>query len=163
MTESGVIENTLSVEPKGTEWFDAMVNVQARAKKNSPVNKSFLGCVGLNAGLELGSIACDIGGGGYGHPADYFSVCMAIYNCLASGQDQNQNYNNTQYASNNTSSSGYGYNDTWSSSSNTGSTCYDSWGYTVPCQNDYQSNYQNNQNGGCYDAWGYPVSCGQTW
>ena len=28
MTESGVIENTLSAEPKGVEWFDAMVNVQ---------------------------------------------------------------------------------------------------------------------------------------
>ena len=164
MTENGVIENTLSVEPRGVEWFDAMVNVQSAAKKKSNVNKSFFTCVGLEAGLELGSIVCDLSNGSYGHPADYFSVCMAIYNCY---HDRASSYNDNTYVASSgyTDNTGYANNsgytnstDTWSSNNNDNNVCYDSWGYVTPCQT-----YQNTSNSVCYDSWGYEVSCGQGW
>lgn len=155
MTESAVIENTLSVEPRGQEWFDAMVNVPSLVKNSSTVNKSLATCVGQEAGMEIASILCDVAGGGHGSPNDYAAVCSAIWRCLAS--DYNSN---THLASNNTGNTEY---DGWSSNNNTDSGCYDDWGYSTPCQNNYQDNYQdnyqNNQDSTCYDSWGYPVSC----
>lgn len=149
ITRGAVIENTLSDEPRGNEWFDAMVNVPSLVSTGSTVDKSVGACIGQEAGMEIASIICDIANGGSGHPADYVKVCMAIWGCLSS------DYNNdTRYASNNTGSTGY--NDTWSSNSNSNDVCYDSWGNTTSCQNNYQNNNQNNE---CYDSWGYPVSC----
>lgn len=159
MTESGVIENTLSAEPRGQEWFDAMVNVPSMVRSGSPVNKSIGRCIANEAGGEIVSLVCSWAGGHHGNVEDYGAVCSAIIRCLASDQ-----YNDTYYASNNTGSSGYA--DSWSSNGNAGNTCYDSWGYATPCQNGgYQDNYQgyyqdsSQQNSGCYDQWGYPVSC----
>ena len=155
MNDSGVIENTLSVEPRGQEWFDAMVHVPSLVKNSSNVDKSLAKCIGQEAGMEIWSIVCNVAGGGHGDPNDYAAVCSAIWRCLAS--DHNSN---TDLAYNNTENTGY---DAWSSNNNADGGCYDDWGYSIPCQNSYQGNdqdnYQDNQGSGCYDQWGYPVSC----
>ena len=147
LTKDAVIENTLSVEPRGQEWFDAMVGVPSLVRTGSTANKSIVNCVAANASQEIISILCDISNGSYGNPGDYVALCKAIYDCVAT--DYNSD---TRIASSNTGSSQY--SDSWSSNYNSNSGCYDSWGYEIPCQNNSSS-----QNNTCYDSWGYPVSC----
>jgi len=165
LTETAMIEDTLSDEPRGQEWFDVMVNVPSLVKTSSAVDKSIGSCVGQEAGMEIVSVICDLAGGGHGSPHDYAAICSAIWRCLAYDSNDGSSYD-TQIASNNTGSTG----DTWSSYDNANSGCYDSWGNPSPCQGDHQSDYQSDYQSGyygsqdnvCYDSWGYQIPC-DTW
>jgi hypothetical protein len=156
MTERGVIENTLSNEPRGDEWLNAMIAVQS-APRGSSVNKSLVGCIGREAGVEAACIINDWANGSYGHPADYFKVCMAVYQCAqehraSSYQDNYLASNSNSWSS--SSGSGYGYGDSgYSSYGDSYSDGYSSYGdsYNNGYSNGY-SNYGDSYDSGYYGS-----------
>lgn len=143
-TEQGVIENTISTEPRGLEWFEAMFDVQKSNHTGSSVDKALINlplvyCVGQSA-TEIINLACDLYNGSLGSSSvtDAYKACAEIRDCFKQLSSNNQQQG-TQLACNNTGTLSDASNDPCSTNGANPSDGNDS-GWTT------QGNDQNNTN-----------------